>query len=300
MAASPLSRLPSLDLLRGFVAVGRRMSITLAAQDLCLTQSAVSRQIQTLEQAVGVKLLTRGHRSVSFTPEGERLFQVADGAIRRLQETVGGFAACDGHRPVTITASVGVTSLWLLPRLARFQSAHPDIEVRVDAGNRIADLRNEGMDLAVRYCSAASASAGALRLFGEVLAPVAHPTLGLAALNDAKTLSRYFLLEYEDSKSPWLSWNGWLNAVGWSDAKPRGTHRFNQYDQVIQAALGGQGIALGRMELIRTLLDEGRLVDLAPSGTRAVDHAYWLVQAETAPRLDVLRVVDWLRQEAGL
>ncbi len=298
--ASPLVRLPSLDLMLGFVAVGRRMSITLAAQDLCLTQSAVSRRIQTLERALGVKLLARGHRSLAFTAEGERLFQIADGAIRRLQDIVDDLAAADERRPVTITASIGVTSLWLLPRLRRFQSVHPDIEVRVDASNRLADLRNEGMDLAIRYCSAAGAPAGAQRLFGETLAPVAHPSLRLEALPDVAALSQYFLLEYEDPKRPWLRWQEWLDAMDWRQAKPRGVHRFNQYDQVIQAALGGQGIALGRLELIRALLDEGSLMVLAQPGAGvAVDHAYWLIQGEPAPRREVARVIEWLREEAA-
>jgi LysR family glycine cleavage system transcriptional activator len=85
----PLVRLPSLELIRGFVAVGRRMSITLAAQDLCITQSAVSRQIHALEEQLGATLLVRGHRSISFTAEGERLFRSADGAVQQMQDVIG-------------------------------------------------------------------------------------------------------------------------------------------------------------------------------------------------------------------
>ena len=132
--STPLVRLASLDLLRGFVAVGRRMSITLAADDLCLTQSAVSRQVSALEEALGVKLLVRGHRSIAFTPEGERLFRSADSAVQQLQDAIGAIRVAAERRPVTITASIGVTGLWLLPRLARFQLQYPDIDVRV-AGN---------------------------------------------------------------------------------------------------------------------------------------------------------------------
>ena len=117
--STPLVRLASLDLLRGFVAVGRRMSITLAADDLCLTQSAVSRQVSALEEALGVKLLVRGHRSIAFTPEGERLFRSADSAVQQLQDAIGAIRVAAERRPVTITASIGVTGLWLLPRLAR-------------------------------------------------------------------------------------------------------------------------------------------------------------------------------------
>src|SRR3954447_14911628 len=112
----PVTRLASLDLTRCFVAVGRRMSITLAAQDLCLTQSAVSRQIQALEESLGVQLLNRGYRSISFTPAGEQLFRVADGAVQQLQDAFAALRSTADRSPVTITASNGVTALWLLPR----------------------------------------------------------------------------------------------------------------------------------------------------------------------------------------
>lgn len=298
--ASPLPRLPSLDLIRGFVAVGRRMSITLAAQDMNLTQSAVSRQVLALEAALGVRLLIRGHRAVAFTAEGERLFQTADPIVRQLQDLLGVLAAERLRRPVTLSASIGVTSLWLLPRLGRFQSAYPDIEVRVAASNRIVDLRNEGVDMAIRYCPATAVPDGAARLFGEVLVPVAHPSLGLDRLADADALSRHYLLEYDDPKRPWLQWREWLDGMGWSGARPRGMHRFNQYDQVIQAALSGQGIALGRHALIRPLLADGRLLALASPGADNVgDYAYWLIQAESEPRQAVRRVIEWLRAESA-
>src|SRR6185436_841575 len=98
----PLVRLSSMDLIRGFVAVGRRMSITLAAQDLCLTQAAVSKQINALEEQVGVKLLTRAYRSISLTPEGERLFRSADGAVQQLQDVLGEIESAGAARPVTL------------------------------------------------------------------------------------------------------------------------------------------------------------------------------------------------------
>ena len=134
--SAPLVRLPSLDLVRGFVAVGRRMSITLAAQDLCLTQSAVSRQIHALEDALGIKLLVRGHRSIAFTPEGERLFRSADSAVQQLQDVVGELKGPIGRRMVTITSTMGLTGLWLMPRLGNFLQRHPEIEVRVSANSR--------------------------------------------------------------------------------------------------------------------------------------------------------------------
>jgi LysR family glycine cleavage system transcriptional activator len=297
----PLSllRLSSLDLVRGFVAVGRRMSISLAAEDLCLTQSAVSKQVHALEAQLGVKLLVRGHRSISFTAEGERLFRSADGAVQQLQDVMGGIRQAGEQRPVTLSASIGMTGLWLLPRLSRVQKLHPGVDVRVSANNRLADLRNEGIDLAIRYTTPALAPAGALRLFGETVAPVAHPSLGLKSLRAAEAVSRLCLLDFDDPQHPWLQWNGWLASVGWADAKPQAVLHFNQYDQLIQAALAGQGVALGRLELIQPLLDEKRLVRVdSPVPAQASGHAYWLIQAEDAPREEVRHVAAWLVAEA--
>src|SRR5579871_927295 len=256
-------RLPSMDLIRSFVAVGRRMSITLAAEDLYVTQSAVSRQIHALEEMLGVKLLVRGHRSITFTPEGERLFRVADTAVRQLQEAVGSISVTHDRRPVTVSTPIGFAGLWLLPRMGHFQQHHHDIDLRISANPRIVDLRSEGIDRAIRYCPPSAAPEGTVRLFGETLAPVAHPSLRAEPLESPEQVSQYFLLEFDDLKHYYLQWPDWLSAMGWASAKPKGVLRFNQYDQVIQAALAGQGIALGRMELLGPMLAERRLVALS-------------------------------------
>jgi LysR family transcriptional regulator, glycine cleavage system transcriptional activator len=291
-------RLPSLDLIRGFVAVGRRMSITLAAEDLFLTQSAVSRQIIALEEALGVRLFNRGYRSIRFTAEGERFFRVADNALQQLQDGVNALAAGRDRQPVTITATIGVSGLWIMPRLGSFQQRHPDIDVRVAASNKVMDLRTQSADIAIRYCAAANAPPGSLRLFGEAVAPVADPSLGVSRL-DAESLARQVLIEYDDSNRPWLQWADRLHSMGLSAIKPKGVLRYNQYDQAIRAALEGQGIALGRIALIEPLLSQGRLVAV---GSADADHArgyaYWLVQADSTPRDDVQVVLDWIKAEA--
>jgi LysR family transcriptional regulator, glycine cleavage system transcriptional activator len=287
-------QLPSLDLVRGFVAVGRRLSMTLAAQDLFLTQSAVSRQVITLEEALGVKLLNRGYRSISFTPEGERFFRVSDSALQQLEDGVSALAAGRDRQPVTITASIGVTGLWIMPRLGGFQQRHPDIDVRVAANNKVVDLRTGGADVAIRYCPAASAPPGSRRLFGEAVAPVAHPSLGVSRLDAASVL-----IEYDDSNRPWLQWADRLHSMGLSAVKPKGILRYNQYDQAIRAALEGQGIALGRIALVEPLLAQGRLIAVGGADLdQAHGYAYWLVQADATPRDDVEVVVDWIRTEA--
>jgi LysR family transcriptional regulator, glycine cleavage system transcriptional activator len=291
-------RLASLDLIRGFVAVGRRMSITLAAEDLFLTQSAVSRQIIALEEALGVRLLNRGYRSIRFTAEGERFFRVADSALQQLQDGVNALAAGRDRQPVTITATIGVSGLWIMPRLGGFQQRHPDIDVRVAASNKVMDLRTQSADIAIRYCAPANAPPGSLRLFGEAVAPVADPSLGVRQL-DAESLARQVLIEYDDSNRPWLQWADRLHSMGLSATKPKGVLRYNQYDQAIRAALEGQGIALGRIALIEPLLSQGRLVAVGGADAdHARGYAYWLVQADSTPRDDVQVVLDWIKAEA--
>jgi LysR family transcriptional regulator, glycine cleavage system transcriptional activator len=291
-------RLPSLDLVRGFVAVGRRMSITLAAEDLFLTQSAVSRQIIALERALGARLLNRGYRSISFTAEGERFFRTADSAVQQLQDGVNALASGRDRQPVTITATIGVTGLWIMPRLGGFQQRHPDIDVRVAADNKVVDLRTKSADVAIRYCDAANAPPGSRRLFGEAVAPVAHPSLGVTRL-DAESIANHVLIEYDDSNRPWLQWADRLHSMGLSAVKPKGVLRYNQYDQVIQAALEGQGVALGRIALIAPLLLEGRLLVVGDADSeRTHGYAYWLAQADSTPREDVQVVIDWITAEA--
>ncbi|MDM0117383.1 LysR substrate-binding domain-containing protein [Variovorax sp. J22R133] len=296
----PLVRLSSLDLIRGFVAVGRRMSITQAADDLCLTQSAVSRQIRALEEQLGVTLLERKSRGVQFTPAGERLFRSADGAVQQLQDVVGEIRRDSAQQQaVTISASIGISGLWLLPRLGRLQQAHPDIEVRLSATNEMVDMSDGQVDLALRYCSRSVAPAGAVWLFGERVVPVAHPTLGIRELKSAEALGKVHLLEFDDSR-PWLQWRPWLRERGWQQAKPRGVVRFNQYDQVIHAALAGQGIALARLELVRPLIDNGQLIAVtAPPDKVETPIAYWLIRAEAQPREQVRRVAAWIEAEAA-
>lgn len=293
----PLNAL--MEPLRGFVAVGRHMSITLAAAELCLTQSAVSRQVQALEQRLGVRLLRRGHRSVAFTNEGERLFRSADLALRQLQDAITAVAPAPETRPVTVSASIGVTALWLLPRLGRFQLHHPSIDLRVAAGNRIIDLAAENVDLAIRYCASADVPTGARHLFDERLAPVARPVPGVHRLRSAADLDGQVLLEYEDAERPWLQWRDWLGARGWQ-VRPKAVLRFNQYDQVVHSAMAGQGIALGRLPLLGPLLKDRHLRTLdVPRPPQGTDHAYWLLQGHESPRRSVNAVVKWLLSEAG-
>lgn len=294
----PIAQLPSLDLVRGFVAVGRRMSVTAAAEDLCLTQSAVSRQVLALEEQLGVRLLVRSYRAVRFTAEGERLFRVADRAVQELQEVSEVLKVVGRSRPVTVTASIGLTAFWLMPRLSGLRKLHPSLDLRVAATDKPLDLRNDAVDLALRYTSEANAPDGAVRLFGESVAPVAHPSIVSGRWRGPASIKKSVLLEFDSPRYPWLQWHGWLKERGWSEVTPPGMVHFNQYDHTIQAALAGQGVALGRLELIQPLLAGGQLVVVDPNGVVPTPYGFWLIPAEQHPRREVVTVIDWILDEA--
>jgi DNA-binding transcriptional LysR family regulator len=295
--AHPLLNLPPLDALRGFVAAARRLSITAAAQDLCLTQSAVSRQIQALEDRLGTPLFVRGNRSIALTDAGRQLFDLASPWLDQLAELAGTLKG-NTARPVTISASIGVAALWILPRLGAFQAAHPDVDLRMATSNRLMDLRRDGVDLAIRYAPPSAVPADAVRLFDEDVVPVASPAVAAAAFAAPDALARQVLLDLDEPGRPFLHWAPWLQRHD-LPYRPQATLRFNQYDQVIGAAIEGNGVALGRLALVLPMLKDGRLVAQMDRRLR-IEHAYWLLQATPQPRREVVLVHAWLQRQVAV
>ncbi|MBL8487868.1 MAG: LysR family transcriptional regulator [Rhodocyclaceae bacterium] len=296
-----LRRLPGLDNLKGFAVAARHLSFTRAAAELCLTQSAVSRQIQTLEAQLGVRLFVRRTRRLELTPEGEVLRRAADETLGRLAEVFAGLKAAAGQARVTLSASVGVTSLWLLPRLAAFQDRHPDVEVRISTNNRMVDLAREDVDLALRFCRPEAAEGGAW-LFGDEVFPVASPEVAgaLPARWTAASLARTTLVAFEDGSAfSWLAWDQWLAALGLAGARPRAVLRFNHYDQAVQAAADGRGVALGRLPLVRALIAAGRLLPVADRREPVLERAYRLVARPGPQRPEIAAFAAWLQEEAA-
>lgn len=295
---NPLLNLPPLDALRGFVAVARRMSITQAANDLFLTQSAVSRQIQALEEYLGTPVFVRKHRSITLTETGERLMALASPWMDRLAEFTESVRHDGRVPPITITASFGVTALWVLPKLAAFQDANPNIDVRVAANNRILDLKQEGIDLAIRYARESDMPAGAIKLFGEKVVPIASKAVAERAFKNPQALLNEVLLEYDEPRArPWLRWSEWLTAAGLGDAKPKAYLHCNHYNQLVQLAVDGHGVALGRVALVLPMLADGRLVVMPTDQFRDSDYAYWLVEASPDSRPEVAIFKEWLIAE---
>ncbi len=304
MSTTNVSRrreLPPLDLLRGFESAARLQSFTLAAAELSLTQSAISRQIQALEEDLGVSLFKRAHRSLSLTDEGRALQHTVTEVLRQLREVTAALRQ-DSAR-VTVTTTFGFASIWLIPRLARFRLAHPDIDIHLSASNEIVDLERSRIHIAVRYCAPELAPAGAVKLFDDEVIPVCAPALVQRAerpLRRPSDLSAHVLLRLDgaDARMPTMSWRAWLEAMNLADMKPAGELWFSHYDQMIQAALDGQGVALCGAPLVAEQLRAGKLA--VPFDRRmASPRAYYVVVTpDAARRREVDSFVAWLSAEA--
>lgn len=298
----PAARLPNLDALKGFEAAARLGSFTRAAEELCLTQSAVSRQVQTLEQQLGQRLFLRGTRRIALTEAGEELYAAARAALERLAQAALQIRRRGQRSTVTVSTTPGIASLWLVPRLPRFQARHPDIDVRIDASLRLVDLAHDGIDLALRYLPQAAAPAGAVKLFAEEVLAVCSPGLRRAHRHIAPDrLEEVVLLQYDagHGEYPWLNWGDWLRAQGVEQPRPRAWVRFNQYDQLIAAAVAGQGLALGRGPLVAQLLREKKLARAFGDALAVAARGYFLLRGPAADRPAVARFADWLLEEAG-
>ncbi len=294
--------LPPLDLVRGFEAAARRLSFTLAAQELFVTQSAVSRQVQALEEFLGVKLFERRHKALELTPAGQAYYRAAASALAELRAATQRLRESTRGHVLTVTSTVSFASLWLVPRLGRFRRAHPGIDVRIAATHLVVDMAREGVDLAIRDVPSGKEPPGSVRLVGERMCPVASPAYlaeAKAPLERPGDLRRHVMLTLHDPQGrwPWLTWAAWLEANGEADLVPGGSLTYDQYDQVVNAALHGQGVALGRMSLVESLVEEGRLVALFGKRMqipRAL-HAIYAPGAENRP--EARAFVDWLRRE---
>ncbi len=301
---TPITRqdLPRMDLLRSFEAAARHLSFTSAAQELFLTQSAVSRQIQQIEAGLGVPLFERRHRALSLTDAGHTMHRAVADCLDRLRDATALVRASTFTRMVAMTTTPGFASFWLIPRLARFTASHPQVDVRISATLDSLDLNRAGLDMSVRFCPLADGDGPAL--FEETVMPVCSPGLLKQRDNPLKKpadLAHHTLLAYDvpQNQALALDWEPWLRLMGHPDIRPQNTVRFSQYPDVVTAAVAGQGVAIGRFPLLNQMLKNKSLV--APfKGIAASKRGYfiaWGTRGQHNP--DAQDFAKWLRTEAA-
>jgi DNA-binding transcriptional LysR family regulator len=294
--------LPQVAFFQGFEAAARNLSFTKAAEELFITQSAVSRQIKALEVHLGVMLFERRPRSLVLTEDGQALYVVAADVLDRLQNAVNCLKSDSRTRQLSVTTTTGFASLWLIPRLRRFTTLYPDIDVRISATTEMLNLERSLVDLAIRYCPPQTVPERATRLFGEEVLPVCSPSLlrdRSRPLRRPHDLQGHTLLhfDYPGALKSFMDWGTWLSALGIGDLRSAGALHFTQYEQMIQAAIDGQGVALGRQPLIDDLIQSGMLV--APFKKTIVgSRAYFMIESPTARgKLPVRQFTAWLLDE---
>ncbi|WP_225783722.1 LysR substrate-binding domain-containing protein [Xenophilus sp. Marseille-Q4582] len=295
----PAGDLPPLDLLGTFEAAARTLSFTRAADELALTQSAVSRQIQQLEGRLGVLLFERRHRALALTEAGSVMQRAVTDSLERLRDATARVRAAPGVRQVALTCTPGFASLWLIPRLTRFTAAHPQVDVRVSATLEVLDMDRARLDLAVRFLPIARGTGPAL--FEETVMPLCAPAIA-QALRTPADLADQTLLTIDNLKhgeATTIDWEPWLALMGLREVHMKSTLRFSHYTDAVAAALAGQGVVIGRLPLLRDLVREGRLV--APFGDGAASQRGQFVElsrrGERNP--DAQDFVRWLRAEAA-
>ena len=304
-ASHPRTRPIGMGHLRAFDAVARHLNFRAAAEELSLTQSAVSRQIQALEDEVGTALFLRHTRAVELTSAGTLLLRAAGLSLERIDAAVRQIRQSAGRKSVAITTWASFASMWLIPRLEAFQREHPDIDIRIDATDTALDLEVADVDVALRYGPASSMPPEAVRLFGEQLTPVASPWLLKAAppLRKPGDLAQYALIEAGDANRThleWLTWRRWFDENGLHKLAPKRWLYFNYAYQMVQAALTGQGVVLARLPLIAESLANGDLVETLPDARMDSPMAYWLLVApQSAQRPEIRDFSQWLRGQAA-
>ena len=291
--------------LRAFAAVARRLNFRAASEELSLTQSAVSRQIQALEDELGVALFLRHTRAVELTGAGAQLMRTVGQTLEQLDGTVRMIRRSAGRKSVAISTWASFASMWLITRLEAFQTEFPDIDIRIDATDTLVDMDTADVDLALRYAMPDTVPPGAVRLFGEQLTAVASPWLlktGKKLLR-GEDLAHFALLEAGDSHRTqhleWLTWQRWFEMHQLRKLEPKRWMHFNYAHQIAQAALAGQGVALARMPLVADSLASGDLVEILPHMRLDSPMAYWLlVGPRSATRPEIKAFCAWLLLQA--
>ena len=298
---APRSQQLRLELLRTFEAASRHLSFTKAAEELFLTQSAVSRQIQHLEESLGVPLYERRHRALVLTDAGRVMQRAVNDSLERLHDAVAQVRAVTPPRQVSITCTPGFASFWLIPRLARFTASHPQIDVRISATLELLDLERSRIDLAVRF--APSSHATGPILFEEEVQPLCSPALlrdRARPLRTAADLERHTLLTVDMPRGepPTMDWEPWLQVMGLRTLRTANTMRFTQYTDAVAAACAGQGVVIGRLPLLNSLIREGKLV--APFRSAAASRrGYFIAMSAAGSRNpDAQDFVQWVSSEA--
>jgi putative choline sulfate-utilization transcription factor len=293
----------SLDLLRGFEAAARLRSFTAAAIELGTTQPAISQQIKRLEEQLATRLFDRIYRGIELTDAGEILFNHVQAGLQSMDAGLALITQQRQHEVLQVATDFAFAAYWLMPRLHRFHKQNPDVDVSLVTSERSHSMLRADIDVAVLFGDGRFKQGESHWLFSEEVFPVCSPQLlagrTLPMANEA--LRDYPLLHLRgEGGNNWFDWAGVFRALNIAQAPAPGQLRFDNYTLLIQAAIAGQGVAIGWRHLVDDLLEQGLLC--RPVEAAAISaYGYYIVLPQRKRRVQIVqRFVDWLRSEQAL
>ena len=292
--------IPSMTALVEFESVARLSSFTVAANELGVTQAAVSRQVKFLEDTLGVRLFHRLHRSIELTEEGEALYLVVAESMQKIAGVFDRLSSGPVQQELVLAATSAFSHFRLLPRLASLKKAQPNLQLRLSTQMFTADLRHKEIDVAVRFGNGRWSDGTATLLFDEEVFPVCSPkwveSRGMPqSLQDVANAA---LIESDSTSEGWMGWEAWFNAVGLRPLRLNFALRCSLYTDAIQAARYGEGIALGWGRLVHDLVEAGELVRLPVASLKPNDAYFIVVPHGRTITAATDGLIDWLRQDS--
>lgn len=296
-----ISPLPPLNGLVSFEAAARHLSFTLSAQELNVTQGAISRQVRLLEDYLGASLFERTTRTITLTTTGAQYYDTVRELLLELARATGKIRHWRGAQQVTVMTSTALASLWLLPKVAEFQRDNEEIDLRIIAQDNVKDFSRLDCDFALYYSTTKPTNVTATPLFSEEVFPVCSPSyLEKQQLRSAADLYKCTWLWLEDPQRGWVGWPEWLQRLGYPNKDPKHRVNINNYAMLIQSALTGQGIALAWANLVGEHLSTGALVRPVEDSLKTEAQFYLLEpQGRGGWQQSVKCFRSWLIDQAG-
>jgi LysR family glycine cleavage system transcriptional activator len=292
-----MDQLPSLSALRAFEASARHLSMTTAARELHVTPGAVSLQVRDLETALGVRLFERRARGLALTADGADYFATLRTAFRLVREATAALTMRTRDTVLTITCTAGFATHWLVPRLMRFEQAHPEIDLRISASHRMMDFQRDGIDIAIRHGLGGYEGLASERLLDDEYVPVCIPEIAVALGPSPAADALAGLILIHDVYR--RDWQLWLEAAGATKVDAMRGPIFTDGTGAYHAMKAGLGIALMRRSFIEKELADGTIVAPFPMGLASA-LAYHLVYPPAAlerPAIAAFRA--WLFSEVS-
>ncbi len=290
-------RLPPLNALKAFESAARNLSFTKAADELFVTQAAVSHQIKSLESYLSIKLFHRRNRALLLTEEGQSYFQDLRDIFANMQDATDRLVALGSKGAITIATPPSFAAQWLVPKLHEFSAIHNDIDVRIKAVDLDEGFLDDSVDIAVYYGKGTWTGLASTKLLAEYLTPMCSPLLlhksnGLSALKD---LSNHRLLHDNTRRA----WKNWLQNFGIKDINVNHGPIFSHTMLVLQAACNGQGIALSDTVLAKPEIDSGRLV--CPFSEKIESkNSHYLVCKESQAETNKIKIFsEWMLEKVA-